>query len=65
MDNSGSSDEDPLGKSSKKGRKYLKMVWEEEAKRLNMQGSQSTLEMSIGRNARARPAKGGPTPFVK
>ena len=31
MDNSGSSDEDPLGKSSKKGRKSLKTVREEEA----------------------------------
>ena len=29
IDNSGSSDEDPLGKSSKKGRKYHKTVWEE------------------------------------
>ena len=65
IDNSGSSDEDPLGKSSKKGRKSLKMVREEEVERLKMQGSQSTLEMSIGRNTRARPAKGGPTPSVK
>ena len=31
MDNSGSSDEDPLGKSSKKGWKSLKTVREEEA----------------------------------
>ena len=65
MDNSVSSNEDPLGKSSKKGRKSLKTVREEEAERLKMQGSQPTLKMSIGRNTRARPAKGGSTPSVK
>ena len=50
MDNSGSSDEDPLERSSKKGRKYHKMVQEEEAECLNMQGIQATIEMSININ---------------
>ena len=64
MDNSSSSEEESLERSSKKGCKSLKKVWEEEAEHLKMQGSQATIEMSIGRNTRARPSKGGPPPFV-
>ena len=65
MDNSSSINEDSIERSSKKGCKSLKKVWEEEAKRLKMQGSQATIEMSIAKNTRARPSKGGPIPFVK
>ena len=65
LDNSGSSNEDPLERSSKKGRKYHKMVREEEVERLKMQGNQPTIEMSISGNARAIPIKGGPLPSVK
>ena len=64
-DNSGSSDENTLERSSKKGRKSHKMVREEEVERLKMQGNQPTIEMSISRNTRARPLKGGPPPSVK
>ena len=62
MDNFGSSKEKYLERSSKKGRKSLKKVQEEEIERLKMQGSQATIEMSISRNTRARPSKGGPLP---
>ena len=65
LDNFGSSDEDPLERSSKKGQKYHKTIQEEEVKCLKMKGSQATIEMSINRNTRARPSKGGPTPSVK
>ena len=62
IDNSGSFEEDPLERSSKKGRKSQKTVREEEVERLKMQGSQPTIEMSITRNTWAR---GGPNPLVK
>ena len=64
FDNVGSSEEESLERSSKKGRKSLKKVREEEVECLNMQGSQTTIEMSIGRNTRDRPIKGGPLPSV-
>ena len=59
----GSSDEDSIEQLSKKrGRKSQKEAREEEAERLNMQGSQSTIEMSLGRSKRTRPPKGVMTP---
>ena len=64
MDNSGSSEEESLERSSKKGHKHIQKVREEEDEHLKMQGSQATIEMSIGRNTRARPIKGGPPPSV-
>ena len=64
MANSGSFEEESLERSSKKGCKSLKKVWEEEVECLKMQGSQATIEMSIGRNTWDRPIKGGPLPFV-
>ena len=45
MDNSGSSEEESLERSSKKGRKSLKRVWKEEVKRMNMQGRKATTTM--------------------
>ena len=65
MANSGSSEDESIEKSSKKGWKSHKTVREEEAERLKMQGSQPTLEMSIARTTRYRPSKGGPPPAVK
>jgi len=63
IDSPGSSEENSFERSTKKaGRKSRKEIKEEEAERLKMQGSQSTIEMSLGRNIRARPTKGGPTP---
>ena len=64
MDNSSSSEEESLERSSKKGRKSIKKVREEEFKRLKMQGSQATIKMSIDRNTWARPLKEGPLPSV-
>ena len=64
MDNFGSFEEESFERSSKKGRKSLKKVHEEESEHLNMQGSQATIEMSIGRNTWVRPSKGGPLPSV-
>ena len=64
MDDFGSSDEESLERSSKKGHKSLKKVRDEEEERLNMEGSQTTIEMSISRNTKARPSKGGPPPSV-
>ena len=65
MVNSGSSDEEYIKRSSKKGCKSHKTVREEEAERIKMQGSQAIIEMSITRNtARTRPSKGGPPPSV-
>jgi len=46
-------------KMKKAGRKSHKEKREEEAKRLKTQGSQATIEMTIGRNTRPRPSKGG------
>ena len=64
MDDSGSSEEESLERSSKKGHKSLKKVREEEAERLKIQGIQTTIEMSIAKNTRDRPSKGGPPPSV-
>ena len=52
--------ERPLKRAGRKSRKEKR---EEEAERLKTQGSQSTIEMSIGRNTRPRPPKGGSTPL--
>ena len=65
MNNSSSSDEDPLERSSQIGQKSHNMVQEEEVERLKMQGIQATIEMSISRNTRARPSKEGPLPSIK
>ena len=65
MGNFGSSDQDLLERSSKKGQKYHKMFQEEEAEHIKRQVIQATIEMSINRNTRARPSKGGPLPSVK
>ena len=59
VDSSGFSDEDLTEQFSKYvGRKSGKEAREEEAERLNMQGIQSTIEMSLGRTKRTRPLKG-------
>ena len=58
-ESSDSSDENSIEQLSKKGgRKSKKEIQEEEAERLKTQGSQSTIEMSYGRNKRTRPPKG-------
>jgi hypothetical protein len=63
VESSGSSEDETYERPSKKaGRKSRKEKREEEAERLKTQGSQSTIEMSIGRNTRPRPSKGGPNP---
>ena len=60
---SDSSNENSIEQLSKKGgRKSKKEIREEEVERLKMQGSQSTIEMSYGRNKRTRPPKGVITP---
>ena len=64
MANSGSSEDESIERSLKKGRKSHKTVREEEAESMKMQGSQPTLEMSISRNTRSGPSKGGPPPTV-
>ena len=64
MDTSGSSEEDSLKRTSKKGHTSLKKVQEEESKHLNMQGSQATIDIPITKNTRARPSKGGPFPSI-
>jgi len=53
--------EQPTRKVDRKSRREAR---EEEAERLKTQGSQPTIEMSIGRNSRNSPPKGGshPTP---
>ena len=53
--------ERPLKRAGRKSRKEKR---EEEAERLKTQGSQSTIEMTIGRNSRPRPSKGGSTPLI-
>ena len=59
----GSSDEDTFEQSSKNnGRKSRKDIREEEVDRLKMQGSQATIEMSLGKSKRNKPLKGGETP---
>lgn len=40
----------------------LREAREEEAERQKMQGNQATIEMSIGKNTRTRPSKGGAAP---
>ena len=63
VDSFGSSGEDSFEQSSKKtGRKYRKEIREEEVEHLKMQGSQATIEMTLGRSKRNRPLKGGATP---
>jgi hypothetical protein len=60
---SGSSDDETFERPSKRdGRKTHREAREAEAERQKMQGNQSMIEMSIGRNTRARPPKGGPAP---
>ena len=60
---SGSFDDDSIEKISKKeGRKSRKEDREEETERLKMQGSQSTIEMALGRSKWSIPPKGVITP---
>ena len=58
----GSSEDDTFEQHSKKGRKSKKEIREEEAERIKMQGSQTTLEMSYRRNKRIELPKGVNTP---
>ena len=60
IDSPSSSEDDPISK--KICRKSKKEIQEEEVKRLKTQGSQSTIEMSYGKNKRTRPPKGVGTP---
>lgn len=53
--------EQPLKRAGRKSRKEKR---EEEAERLKTQGSQATIEMTIGRNSRPRSSKGGSTPLI-
>jgi len=63
VESSGSLEDETYERPSKKARrKSRKEKREEEAERLKTQGSQSTIEMSIGRNTRPRPSKGGSNP---
>lgn len=63
IESSGSSEDETYERPSKRvGRKSCKEMREEEAERLKTQGSQATIEMSIGRNTRPRPSKGGLNP---
>jgi hypothetical protein len=62
-ESSGSSEDETFERPSKRaGRKSRKEKREEEAERFKTQGSQPTIEMSIGRNTRPRPPKGGSNP---
>lgn len=62
METSGSSKDDTFKRPSKRvGRRSRKEAMEEEVERQKMQGNQSTIEMSIGKNTRTRPTKGGST----
>jgi hypothetical protein len=55
-----SSEDEILERPAKRaGRKSRKEAREEEAERQKTQGSQPTIEMSIGRNTRIRSQKGG------
>jgi len=55
-----SSEDEIIERPAKRaGRKSRREVREEEAERQKTQGSQPTIEMSIGRNTRTRPPKGG------
>ena len=60
IDSPNSSEDDQISK--KGGRKSKKEIREEEVERLKTQGSQSTIEMSYGRNKRTGPPKGVGTP---
>lgn len=63
VESSESSEEELFERSAKRpGRKSRKEKREEEAERLKTQGSQSTIEMTIGRSSRPRTSKGGPIP---
>ena len=63
IDSPGSFEDEPFEQSNKKaGRKSRKEIKEEEVERLKTQGSQSTIKMSLGRNTRTRPPKGGSAP---
>jgi len=65
-ESSGSLEDETFERPTKKaGRKSRKELREEEAQRLKVQGSQATIEMTMGRNTRPRPSKGGHTPFLK
>lgn len=65
-ESSGSSEDETFERPSKRaGRKSHKELREEEVERLKVQGSQATIEMTMGRNTRPRPSKGGHTPSLK
>eukprot|EP00253_Pinus_taeda_P026917 PITA_26917 len=65
VQSSESSEEEFFERPTKRaGRKSRKEKREEEAERLKTQGSQSTIEMTIGRNSRPRASKGGSTPLT-
>ena len=64
VDSSGSSDDNSIQSLKNTGRKSRKEVKEEEAESLKMQGSQATIEMTLGRSKRNRPNKGGATTSV-
>ena len=65
-ESSGSSEDETFERPSKRAsRKSRKELREEEAERLKVQGSQATIEMTMGRNTRPRPSKGGHTLFLK
>ena len=60
LENTCSSDEETFERPSKKvGRRTNKETREEESERQKTLGSQTTIEMSIGRNTRPRAPKGG------
>lgn len=62
IESSSSSEDEVYERHAKKsGRKSRKEKREEEAERLKTQGSQATIEMTIGRNTRPRSSKGGLT----
>jgi hypothetical protein len=60
LESPSSSEDEILERPAKRaGRKSRREAREEEAERQKTQGSQPTIEMSIGRNTRTRPPKGG------
>ena len=60
QENTGSSDEETFERPSKKvGRRTNKETREEESERQKTLGSQTTIEMTIGRNTKPRSSKGG------
>eukprot|EP00253_Pinus_taeda_P013884 PITA_13884 len=64
IDNAGSSDDETFERPSKRvGRRSNKEAREEESERQKTLGSQTTIEMTLGRNIKPRASKGGgPTP---